>query len=200
VPAAEPMPFPLQGYLKGGTILSIFAVLALLPHGFAATIHTDASTKTTVAIIGGGMSGATAAYTLSQFSKDVKITVFEAGDVPGGRLQEVVLDSGKVLELGGSIGIPANKYFVQFSDLLGLTRVKPGLQDASIGAWDGKRFRIKIKASLWSRLEVMRRCSMSHKRQYCRPASPKVAQEQQATSFVSGFTVHMFLAAHEEST
>jgi phytoene dehydrogenase-like protein len=137
-------------------------LLLLSSHGFAATPETQAPGKTSVAIIGGGMSGATAAYALSQLSKDIEITVFEAEDVPGGRLQEALLDNGAVVELGGSIGIPANQYFVQFSELLGLKRVHPGLKHASVGAWDGEKFRIKFKDSLWSRLSVIGRYRLSH--------------------------------------
>lgn len=160
--AAEKMRKNVRDPLKAVTsLLSLAFLLLLPPHGFAATLEAKAPAKTRVAIIGGGMSGATAAYALSQISKDIDITVFEAGDTPGGRLQEAVLDTGTTVELGGSIGIPANRYFVQFTDLLGLKRVQPGLKGASIGAWDGERFRIVVRKSLWSKLGVIHRCACS---------------------------------------
>ena len=95
-----------------------------------------------VAIIGSGVAGATTAISLANRS-EVELHLFEKSDQLGGRTEEATLEGGKVVELGGSIGIAANKHLVHFTDVLGLKRVAPSLDASSIGIWDGQRFRFR---------------------------------------------------------
>ena len=113
-----------------------------------------------VAIVGSGIGGAAAAYQLSLLT-NATITVFEAEDRVGGRIQEAQLQDGTTLELGGSIGILANKHLVHFADVLGLQRVAPSPQTESIGIWDGARFVCQLDGSLSSKLRAVRRYKLA---------------------------------------
>lgn len=69
-----------------------------------------------IAIIGSGMAGASVAWRLAHDTDQVDITVFEADDRIGGRLDEVTVhgkfEAGvkeKLIELGGTMGIEANR-------------------------------------------------------------------------------------------
>lgn len=97
-----------------------------------------------LAVIGSGMGGATAAW-LIQNATGCDVTVFEASDIVGGRLKETTID-GRVVELGGSIGIEANRYFVETLELLGLERTAE--PSSSAGIWDGKKFVFKSSDSM----------------------------------------------------
>jgi hypothetical protein len=111
-----------------------------------------------VAIIGGGVGGAVAAYMLSN-STSAHIVLFEATNHVGGRMHEATLQDGTVVELGGSIGIAANRYFVHFSDMLGLKRVPPMSSAETVGIWDGTKFVVVMNGSLWSKLALLARCA-----------------------------------------
>jgi NAD(P)-binding Rossmann-like domain len=113
-----------------------------------------------VAIIGGGIAGASAAYTLRQGTA-ANITLFEAAAELGGRTREATLSDGRVVELGGSIGIAANEHLVHFTDLLGLKRVQPILDESSVGIWDGSRFLYQSDGGLCSKLVGLARCAPS---------------------------------------
>lgn len=81
-----------------------------------------------IAIVGSGMAGASTAWRLAQDTKiKMDITVFEADDRIGGRLDEVTVHgqfepgvTEKLIELGGTMGIDANR-FVCYIPLLVLT-------------------------------------------------------------------------------
>lgn len=117
----------------------------------------EAKPKLRVAIIGSGIGGAATAYELSKRA-DVSITVFEAANATSGRLQEAILDDGRLVEMGGTIGIEDNRYFVQYADLLGLTRVTPDQDTDSVGVWDGRKFRFVLDGSIWSAAKGLWRC------------------------------------------
>lgn len=73
----------------------------------------------TVAVIGAGIGGTSAAYYLRQkFGKDVKIDVFEKGKV-GGRLATLNVQ-GQEFESGGSIIHPLNLHMKRFVKDLGM--------------------------------------------------------------------------------
>lgn len=71
-----------------------------------------------IAVIGSGMAGASVAWRLAHDSdEEVDLSIFEADDRIGGRLDEVTVrgqfEEGvteKVVELGGTMGIEANRY------------------------------------------------------------------------------------------
>lgn len=73
----------------------------------------------TIAVIGAGIGGTSAAYYLRQkFGKDVKIHVFEKGKV-GGRLATLNVQ-GQEFESGGSIIHPLNLHMKRFVKDLGM--------------------------------------------------------------------------------
>ncbi|KAF6105406.1 prenylcysteine oxidase 1 [Phyllostomus discolor] len=76
-----------------------------------------------IAIIGAGIGGTSAAYYLRQkFGKDVKIDVYERGEV-GGRLATLTVQ-GQEYEAGGSVIHPLNLHMKRFVKDLGLSTVQ----------------------------------------------------------------------------
>eukprot|EP00892_Ulva_mutabilis_P009246 jgi/Ulvmu1/6694/UM030_0025.1 len=126
----------------------LFLLGLLLAWAHAGTAHpqTDRKLKR-LAVIGSGMGGATAAW-LVHNATGCEVTVYEASDVVGGRLKETTID-GRVVELGGSIGIEANQYFVQTTDLLGLNRTPQ--PSTSAGIWNGHEFVFKSSDSIFTK-------------------------------------------------
>lgn len=72
-------------------LLLCFLVILCLPH---------AHTQHTVAVIGGGIAGASTAFYLSQFAPGSQVDVFEKNPIVGGRLKHVTF-GGAVCEVGG---------------------------------------------------------------------------------------------------
>ena len=146
-------------------MLSIWLLLALSGWCASATAvdaqpYPSASVRSErfkVAIVGSGVAGATTAYSLANAS-NVELHVFEKSDQLGGRTCEATLEDGRVVELGGSIGIAANKHLVHFIAVLGLKRVEPSMDASTIGIWDGQQFRFAMDGSLWSKLRALARC------------------------------------------
>uniref|UniRef100_G3TN71 Prenylcysteine oxidase 1 n=1 Tax=Loxodonta africana TaxID=9785 RepID=G3TN71_LOXAF len=88
-----------------------------------------------IAIIGAGIGGTSAAYYLRQkFGNDVKIDVFERGEV-GGRLATMMVE-GQEYESGGSIIHPLNLHMKRFVKDLGLSAAK-GF-DGLMGVYNGE--------------------------------------------------------------
>ncbi|KAF4655976.1 Prenylcysteine oxidase-like [Perkinsus olseni] len=101
-----------------------------------------------VAIIGAGMAGASAAYFCSQLfdsETSVKIDVFESSDHHvGGRARSVEC-GGRKYEAGASIVHKENKYFVAFCERFGLERRKAVMSSAGIvfrGSTSQRSFRL----------------------------------------------------------
>ncbi|XP_007938295.1 prenylcysteine oxidase 1 [Orycteropus afer afer] len=89
-----------------------------------------------IAIIGAGIGGTSAAYYLRQkFGKDVKIDLFERGEV-GGRLATTAV-AGQDYESGGSIIHPLNLHMKRFVKDLGLSAVKGS--DGLMGVYNGEK-------------------------------------------------------------
>ena len=133
--------------------LLISVLIAWAEYGRAQP-HTDGKLNR-LAVIGSGMGGATAAWLIHN-TTGCKVDVFEASDIVGGRLKETTID-GRVVELGGSIGIEANQYFVETTELLGLKRREQ--PSSSAGIWDGDEFVFKSSDSM---LAKFLRCALSH--------------------------------------
>ena len=73
-----------------------------------------------VAIIGGGISGASTAYFLRQLvGPAVNITVFEAENDVGGRIQSTEIN-GQMIELGAQMAVRQNRYFMNLAKFLKL--------------------------------------------------------------------------------
>ncbi|KAG5308441.1 PCYXL protein, partial [Acromyrmex insinuator] len=105
-----------------------------------------------VAIIGGGIGGASASHFLTELLKEsVKIDLYEA-KIIGGRLATVKIDKDEV-EAGGSIIHSKNMYMQRFVKLLGLEKSSSS-SDETFGIWNGDEF-IFI-ASDWSIVSLMK--------------------------------------------
>ena len=101
-----------------------------------------------VAIIGGGIGGASVAYFLSQRLPGVDVTVFEMDRV-GGRLDTVDI-AGRRYEVGGSIIHSANKLMVDYLEICNLT-IKEGKGDE--GGGNGAFSLIKEGEVVWHESE-----------------------------------------------
>jgi len=101
-----------------------------------------------VAIIGGGIGGASVAYFLSQRLPGVDVTVFEKARV-GGRLDTVDI-AGRRYEVGGSIIHSANKLMVDYLEICNLT-IKEGKGDE--GGGNGAFSLIKEGEVVWHESE-----------------------------------------------
>ncbi|XP_006862981.1 PREDICTED: prenylcysteine oxidase-like [Chrysochloris asiatica] len=89
-----------------------------------------------IAIIGAGIGGTSAAYYLRQkFGKDVKIDLFERGEV-GGRLATMMV-AGQEYESGGSVIHPLNLHMKRFVKDLGLSAAKGS--DGLMGVYNGEK-------------------------------------------------------------
>ncbi|XP_011301154.1 prenylcysteine oxidase [Fopius arisanus] len=94
--------------------------------------------KPKVAIIGGGIGGASAAHFISElFENFVDIELFEADKI-GGRLATVTLQNNQY-EAGGSIIHDRNQLMKRFSKLLGL-EPRPNSGSELYGIWNGDEF------------------------------------------------------------
>lgn len=88
-----------------------------------------------IAIIGAGIGGTSSAYYLRQkFGKDVKIDLFERGEV-GGRLATLTVE-GQDYEAGGSVIHPLNLHMKRFVKDLGLSTVQTS--GGLLGVYDGE--------------------------------------------------------------
>ncbi|XP_040849185.1 prenylcysteine oxidase 1 isoform X1 [Ochotona curzoniae] len=87
-----------------------------------------------IAIIGGGIGGTSAAYYLRQkFGKDVKLDLFERGEV-GGRLATMSVENQEY-EAGGSVIHPLNLHMKRFVKDLGLSAIP--VSGGLVGVYDG---------------------------------------------------------------
>ena len=119
-------------------LISTMLILLLWQHD-AAAARNDSTLN--VAIIGGGVAGAYAAYALWQANQvvpeyDINITIYEASKRLGGRARHTIID-GRTVELGASMIYGGNYYLA--NDLLkfGL-REKEG-KDGAFALFDGQR-------------------------------------------------------------
>jgi hypothetical protein len=106
-----------------------------------------------IAIVGGGIGGASVAYYAKGLIPDAKISVFERNDYIGGRLHHVDFE-GETIELGGSAWTGANQHMQELVKALGInvtsTAPPAGLRAPIEGAfdvWQGDSF-VNITAEL----------------------------------------------------
>ncbi|KAG5347544.1 PCYXL protein, partial [Acromyrmex charruanus] len=122
-------------------------VITILQQGISLERHVTPR----VAIIGGGIGGASASHFLTELLKEsVEIDLYEAKTI-GGRLATIKIDKDEV-EAGGSIIHSKNMYMQRFVKLLGLE--KSSSSDETFGIWNGDEF-IFI-ASDWSIISLMK--------------------------------------------
>ncbi len=109
--------------LEGTKVAVIILVLGALMQSCQATIR--------VGIIGSGITSASAAYWLRQqipSEDDLHIEVFEREALSGGRLRAARVGDGAIVELGGAIIHPSNRYMMDYANLLNLTRRGPSYE------------------------------------------------------------------------
>ena len=75
-------------------------------------------------IVGAGLAGLQAAATLSAAGKD--IVVLEARDRVGGRVENIALKDGRIVEMGGQWVSPGHEKMHALIDAQGLQTVEPG--------------------------------------------------------------------------
>lgn len=104
-----------------------------------------------IAIIGAGIGGTSAAYYLRQkFGKDVKIDLFERGEV-GGRLATMTLQ-GQEYEAGGSVIHPLNLHMKRFVKDLGLSTVQSS--GGLMGVYNGET--LVFEESSWFIINIIK--------------------------------------------
>ncbi|GAQ86437.1 hypothetical protein KFL_002890040 [Klebsormidium nitens] len=101
--------------------------------------HVGPCTSEKVAIVGGGVGGAAAAYYLHKADGHAEIHLFEREQRLGGTLQEVTFE-GRVVELGHPVFHKKNKLSAQLVEELGLETAVPQGLDGSYGIFDGESF------------------------------------------------------------
>ncbi|XP_063978016.1 prenylcysteine oxidase 1-like [Diachasmimorpha longicaudata] len=117
---------------RGLEIVLLFANIIAISNG------SPEHCKPKVAIIGGGIGGASAGHFISElFENVVDIDLFEANKI-GGRLATVMLQNNQY-EAGGSIIHNRNQLMKDFSELLGLQR-RPSSTADLYGVWNGDEF------------------------------------------------------------
>ncbi|KAM3725832.1 Prenylcysteine oxidase [Dirofilaria immitis] len=98
-----------------------------------------------IAIIGGGIGGASSAYflrTLVPSEANIEINLFNHGNI-GGRLTTVQMPyNGKIrmFEAGGSVLHPANLYLKNWMEKFGLHKKNEPLEKGVTGIWNGQEF------------------------------------------------------------
>lgn len=96
-----------------------------------------------IAIVGGGIGGATTSYFLNQlYDGKVKITVFERSSVLGGRLREMKI-GGQSYDSGGSIIHSSNLYAKTLTEKMGLKEA-PDAGETSVGLYNSTGFLMKL--------------------------------------------------------
>eukprot|EP01062_Namystynia_karyoxenos_P066194 TRINITY_DN60190_c0_g1_i1.p1 TRINITY_DN60190_c0_g1~~TRINITY_DN60190_c0_g1_i1.p1 ORF type:complete len:474 (+),score=156.17 TRINITY_DN60190_c0_g1_i1:66-1487(+) len=93
-----------------------------------------------VAVVGSGVAGSSAAYFLHDLAPDVDITVFEAGPEVGGRTS-TLQDYGVPVDWGATAISSLNDYLVSFIEKFNMTKQDSANGKDVIGLWDGQAFR-----------------------------------------------------------
>jgi len=122
-----------------------------------------------VAIIGGGMSGTAFAHYAKKLMPNIKLTIFEATDRLGGRVQSLDVVDGNAtikIEVGGSIFVKVNYKMEELIQEFKLKKVrrdetwkrendaKGKYIDGQFGIFDGNQY--LFKASSWSLLTFLK--------------------------------------------
>lgn len=112
--------------------------------------HCFENFKPNIAIIGGGIGGASSSHFLTElFNNNLNIDLYEAKTI-GGRLATVQIDDNE-FEAGGSVIHPQNKYMQEFVKLLGLEH-RPSSTDQITSIWNGNE--IVFEESGWELLSL----------------------------------------------
>ena len=140
--------------------------------------------STNIAIVGGGISGCSAAWFLREaLGGELELTVYERDARLGGRLATIDV-GGTPVEAGGTIIHETNRYLAGFVEQLGLQRVEPHQQDPgseeSVGVWNGQRFAFRTHDSaLLTRLAAVWRFGLRSPLRLQREVQRRVEQWNQ---------------------
>ncbi|CAM9810990.1 unnamed protein product, partial [Laminaria digitata] len=104
-------------------------------------LRADSPEKSSVAVIGAGIGGSTAAYFLREaLGDEVEIVVFDSANKAGGRTDHFAYD-GRTLETGASVIYTGNAHLFNLTERVNLKRVDAAKQEGpQTGLWDGERF------------------------------------------------------------
>lgn len=122
--------------------------------------------------LGGGASGTSTAFWLSNVFPDVSITIFERNNYVGGRSTTVPIKDDHSLgsiELGASIFVEANKNLMTATEKFGLKRTQlTALADdvttssrPGLGVWDGAEFLFEETGSYWDSVKAIWRYGLT---------------------------------------
>lgn len=106
-----------------------------------------------IAVVGGGIAGASAAWFARQALGDVgEIVLVEQSPTLGGRIRMIEVAGGR-FEAGAAVLHSSNEYLGRLTDAAALERVppfqrKPG-QPTAVGVWDGRRFAFRSSPAGW---------------------------------------------------
>lgn len=87
-------------------------------------LERDDSVRARIAVVGGGIAGSSFVYFAKQAMPNLNITLFEAEDALGGRVDNIEIDDDGILvpiEVGASIFVDANLHMVEFARMFNLS-------------------------------------------------------------------------------
>ena len=90
-----------------------------------------------VAIVGGGVGGASAAFFLKELVPDAEITVFESAPIVGGRVQSIRVGE-RDIETGGSVIHDKNKHAARFAKQFGLNITRSTYKTNTFAIYNGE--------------------------------------------------------------
>jgi prenylcysteine oxidase / farnesylcysteine lyase len=128
---------------------SVFLVVVVLL-GLGSSYHgleVQSDTPAHVCVVGAGIAGAAAVH---HINRATRITVFEASDRAGGRIQTVELAAGVTAEAGASIIASENRLMGSYADLLNLPHAeRDSGKLRTMGLWDGAGLRFLTSGRGW---------------------------------------------------
>jgi prenylcysteine oxidase / farnesylcysteine lyase len=135
----------IQRCSKPSIFLGVVVLLGLGSSCPGLEVESDAAPH--VCVVGAGIAGAAAVH---HISRATRITVFEASDRAGGRIQTVELAAGVTAEAGASILAAENKLMGSYAKLLNLPHAeRESGKLRTMGLWDGARLRFLTSGRGW---------------------------------------------------
>lgn len=117
------------------------AFLAVLVAACAAGLAHGEHAPPRVAIVGSGISGASAAYFLAQTRPNAEVVVFERDSEVGGRSRTSSWRGGVLIDEGATSVSTLNTYLVGWMREFNISRTSPPRRE--LGIWDGRAFRFR---------------------------------------------------------
>ena len=104
------------------------------PHRVAAGARPGPAVSRDVLVLGAGLAGLAAARDLAAGGADVE--VLEARDRPGGRVEQAVLDDGRVVQMGGEVVGSFHTAYLGLAAELGLETERSYVAEPGATSWD----------------------------------------------------------------